>query len=70
MSLSTTYWLVSASSNGGRGVTTAGAGWGRVGASRSAVPVGVTGSSAVVAWPGSATVGSRLGDPVALYGTP
>jgi len=59
MGACTTCGLVSASTSGGWG-------WGRVGVSRSIFPVGGTGRSAVLGWPRSAPVGSRLGDAEAL----
>jgi len=58
--------LVSASTSGGRGVTTGGGGGGWVGVSRSVFPVGGTGRSAVLGWPRSAPVGSKLGEAAAL----
>ncbi len=62
----TTCGLVSASTSGGCGVRSDGVGWGWVGLSRSVFAVGVTGRSAVLGWPRSAPVGSRLGDAAAL----
>jgi len=62
----TTWGLVSASTSGGCGVRTDGGGWGWGGVARSVFPVGGTGSSAVLGWPRSAPVGSRLGDAAAL----
>ena len=63
---STTCGLVSASTSGGCGVRSDGVGWGWVGLSRSVFAVGGTGRSAVLGWPRSAPVGSRLGDAAAL----